>query len=366
MLSVRHAHAVCVEGDADDLVSRLATAPRAESSLPLSGSLELTERCNLGCTHCYLCRTGDRRDLTTTETVSLLDKLADAGVLVLVLTGGEPLMRDDFAAIWHHAKSRGFLLTLFTNATLVNDEVADLLRELPPRRIEVSIYGMSSAVYEKVTGRCGSHIRFRQGVSRLMERGLPVRLKYLVTSDNAHELSTAQSWAREIGAPFRYDWLLAPRLNGDSTPLARRISVPETVSLLAADPETFGGADGQRPSPGAQDGPARLFTCGAGVRTFHVDAHGFLHPCLLWRWSPYNLRTGTPEGWFPLVQLLRSAVVPSRSECLACPQRVACPACPALSRSEVGTAGMPVAYYCSLADLLEGQSPSESAAAGAP
>ena len=111
------------------------------------------------------------------------------------------------------------------------------------------------------------------------------------------------------------------------------------------------------------DGAAGTAGTLVGVRTFHVDARGFLHPCLLWRWSPYNLRKGTPEGWFPLVQMLRSAAVPTRSECLACARRTDCPACPALSRSEVGTAGMPVPYYCSLVGLIDGRSPSELTAA---
>jgi MoaA/NifB/PqqE/SkfB family radical SAM enzyme len=96
----------------------------ATRRLPITGSVELTDRCNLQCAHCYInlsaadCESRSR-ELTLGEWRNLLDQIADEGCLWLLLTGGEPLIRPDFLEIYDHAKQRGLLLTVFTNGTLL-------------------------------------------------------------------------------------------------------------------------------------------------------------------------------------------------------------------------------------------------------
>src|SRR3989338_6073201 len=93
---------------------------------PLLGQWELTCRCNLRCVMCYTdpFNTPDRirQELHTDDILRILREIADAGCLHLCLTGGEPLARPDFREIYLAAKSHGFLLTIFTNGTLITDE----------------------------------------------------------------------------------------------------------------------------------------------------------------------------------------------------------------------------------------------------
>ncbi len=119
--------------------------------VPLAGSMELDLNCNLQCVHCY--RDGDwpRRALGTGEVIEILDQMAEAGTLWLLLTGGEIFLRPDFFEIYEHARRSGFLITLFTNATLITEEIADHLAAQPPRKIEVTLYGTTRETYEKVT-----------------------------------------------------------------------------------------------------------------------------------------------------------------------------------------------------------------------
>ncbi len=129
--------------------------------VPISGTLELTHRCNLGCVHCYLGSRQDRqhsaeREMTTDEVLSVLDQVAAAGCLNLVLSGGEPLLRRDFAEIYRHARGLGLVVTVFSNATLVTEELVDLFRDYPPYAVDISVYGATPATYEKVTGVAGS------------------------------------------------------------------------------------------------------------------------------------------------------------------------------------------------------------------
>lgn len=151
------------------------------NSLPIQASLELTLRCNVRCKHCYILYPGaTNNEMSTSEVKHILDKLERDGVLFLTLTGGEPLSRPDFKEIYLYAKQRGFVLSLYTNATLVTEEIADFLTQWPPSKVEVTIYGHSEETYERVTGVRGSFHRFRKGVKRLKRRGVKVALKTII------------------------------------------------------------------------------------------------------------------------------------------------------------------------------------------
>src|SRR5215472_13096865 len=99
---------------------------------PVEVSIEVTHRCPLECLHCYNnLPMGDTEarnaELTFEEHCRLLDELKEAGCLWLLYTGGEIFARKDFIGIYKEAKKRGFLITLFTNGTLITPTVADML-----------------------------------------------------------------------------------------------------------------------------------------------------------------------------------------------------------------------------------------------
>ena len=155
-----------------------------DQRIPISGSLEVTLRCNLRCQHCYI--PGERRlsrkerELSLGEIQRILDEITDAGCLWLLLTGGEPLLRRDFLDIYTYAKRKGLLLTFFTNGTLVTRRIADHLAEWRPFNIEITLYGATQETYERVTGIPGSYTRCRRGIDLLLERNLPLGLKTMV------------------------------------------------------------------------------------------------------------------------------------------------------------------------------------------
>jgi MoaA/NifB/PqqE/SkfB family radical SAM enzyme len=333
-----------------EFLDRLARRTGAGPAFPLAGSVELTQRCNLRCRHCYGQNSHPATDaLPTTELKHLLGRLADHGVLFLALTGGEPLLHPDFADIYLHAKRRGFLLTVMTNAVLVDAPLADLLATRLPRRIEVTVYGCTADVYEQVTGVPGSFERFRRGVDLLLARDLPVHLKMMVLRSNGAQFEAVQTWASERGCPFRYDVLVNPALDGAPDALAERLPADEVARWLMATPEACDEFVRLRARALAQSPEARLFTCGAGLRTFHVDAGGLLHPCLMWRANPFDPRVSNLEGdWHTHIAALRTAVKPPDSRCAECADRLSCGCCPAISRLETGVAGMPEPYYCAI------------------
>ncbi|HYR27740.1 MAG TPA: radical SAM protein, partial [Thermoanaerobaculia bacterium] len=251
--------------------------------VPVNGTIELSNRCPLECVHCYNnLPMGDaaarKRELTTEEHKRVLDELADLGCLWILFTGGEIFARHDFFEIYRHAKERGFLITLFTNGTLITERVADMLAEMPPFVIEITLYGRTKAVYESLTGIPGSFEKCIRGIHLLLERKLPLKLKTVALSINKHEIRAMQRFAEELGCEFKFDAMISPRIDCSSSPLAVRLTPEDIVALDLDEPRRV--AEWRRlaaliPPKELPEGEAKLlYDCGGGVNSFAIDPYG--------------------------------------------------------------------------------------------
>src|SRR5262245_61436651 len=328
--------------------------------LPLNGTIELTRRCPLTCLHCYnnlpMTDADARgREMTTAEHHRLLDELADASCLWLLYTGGEIFARRDFFDIYTYAKRKGFLITLFTNGTLVSERVADQLAQWRPFGIEITLYGYKKETYERMTGIPGSHDRCMRGIRFLLERGLPLRLKTVAVTVTRPEVDDMRRFAEdELGVEFKFDTEINPRLDCSQSPLHVRLSPEESVALDLEHPRrrdewTKYAADlAASTMPPADE----VYQCGGGVHSFSVDAYGRLSICVLSEAHKYDLRRGSfSEGWrgFLLQQRLKKVTRPTK--CVGCELKSMCGMCPATAELENGDPETPVDYLCRVAHL---------------
>jgi len=329
----------------------------AQQRIPLSGSIELTHRCNLKCAHCYLGvaaaggETG-KAELSTAQVLSVLDQATEAGCLNLLITGGEPMLRQDFPAIYRHAKQNGLLVTVFTNGTLITDDILDLFSELPPRQVEISLYGATAATYEAVTGAPGSFERCLAGIQSLLDARLHVGLKTILMTLNRHEFFAIQQMAEDMGVRFRFDAAITPCLNGDPAPLQLRVSAEEAVAKEMADKERikkwcdFFAKHGNVASTGI------LYQCGAGVTAFHIDPYGCLRPCLMVAEPSCDLATSSfASGWQTVIPRLHERKETATSVCTRCDKRALCGYCPAFFAKENGAEDVPSEYLCTMGRL---------------
>jgi radical SAM protein with 4Fe4S-binding SPASM domain len=327
--------------------------------MPLSGSLELTRRCPLTCQHCYnnLPMTdldARAREMTTAEYRRLLDELSDAGCLWLLLTGGEIFARRDFFDIYTYAKRKGFLITLFTNGTLVTEKVADRLAEWRPFGIEITLYGYTKETYERMTGIPGSHARCMRGIELLLDRGLPLSLKTVAVSLTRHELDAMRRFAEDdLGVEFKFDTEINPRLDCSQSPLHVRLSPEESVALDLEHPRRSDEWHKYAAELSVAVMPPvdELYQCGGGVNSFSVDAYGGLSICVLSEAHKYDVRNGFAQGWngFLLEQRLRKVTRPTK--CVGCEMKSMCGMCPANAELENGDPETPVDYLCRVAHL---------------
>ncbi|HOI95870.1 MAG TPA: radical SAM protein [Syntrophobacter fumaroxidans] len=330
-----------------------------ERRIPLHGTIETTFRCNLNCVHCYVSKPFHSgrtraREMGLERLLPLLDEIADRGCLDLLLTGGEVLIRRDFPQLYAYAVRKGFRVTVFTNGTLVTEGIARLFGAMMPARVEITLYGMTAATYERITRVPGSFDRCMRGIMLLQGCGARLGLKTMLTKWNEHELVEMRTFARNLGIGFRHDALLNPRVDGLEIPIEELQLPPERV--VAADLDVPSLRRRQRESAsrlaaasGAGACEDRLFLCGAGAVSFNVDPRGGLQLCQLARQPSFDLRTGTFEqGWNGFLPALRDRCRSKASPCRTCTLLPVCSSCPGASQLEHGDPERPVARFCEI------------------
>jgi len=320
--------------------------------IPLNGSLELTQRCNLNCLHCYCIQKNAAKELSTEKIKSLLDEMARAGCLWLLITGGEPLLREDFSQIYLHAKRCGFLINLYTNGTLIDDEKIRLFKEYPPYSIEITLYGAKKQTYETITGVEGSFDRCIDSINSLIKHNLPVQLKTIAMTINKDEVFQIKDFAKKQGLLFRFDPDITPRLDNSKHALKFRLTPREVLCLDKEDKDRK--AEWQRhieesmePYPGDE-----LFVCGAGRNMFHIDSYGKMSLCLGASNISFSLaECSFDEVWNRYFPEILSLKADPNNPCLKCELVSVCNNCPGASYLENKDMNKPVAYLCELAHL---------------
>jgi MoaA/NifB/PqqE/SkfB family radical SAM enzyme len=337
-------------GGAADFFARFNSRAYSDR-VPLAGSLDLTYRCNLRCRHCYIPEEFRRRgspEMGRQRALRLVDEVAEAGSLFFLISGGEPLLHRDFPSIYRRARERGLLVSVFSNGTAVTAEHLGLFAELPPRAVEITLYGASAATYEKITGVPGSFGRCRAGIDALMAKGVPVRLKTMLMTLNRDEFREMESLADRLGVPFRLDPALFPRLDGDRAPLELRVDAGDAVALELSRHERRQMWRDHHERTREWSYPDSLYQCGAGRTVFHVDPAGILKPCIMTAALRYDLAEGTfSEGWRKVMSLIGEAKAPD-GDCAACDKKQFCGYCPSFCALESGSETSRSDYLCDL------------------
>jgi radical SAM protein with 4Fe4S-binding SPASM domain len=334
-----------------------------------SFTLETTARCNNRCRHCYInlpeTDSSARADeLSLAQLKDIADQAVDLGAVWCLITGGEPLLRDDFEELYFYLKKKGLLVSVFTNATLISESHVRLFQKYPPRDLEVTVYGMTQKIYGRVTRRPDLFNAFRAGLSRLLEAGVKVNLKAVPIKANIDEYKEIADFCRKYShGPFRFDPLIHLRFDRDEKKneqiRPQRLSPEQIASLERRDEKRFVAL--QRncnrlilPETGRQVQPF-LFTCGAGLSDFVVSYNGFFRLCSS-LWHPeciYDLKNGSVKEarqiLVPKVRSMTSYDPGFLNSCAKCRLVNLCLWCPANAWLETGRMDLGSQYFCRVA-----------------
>ncbi len=322
----------------------------AQEHIPLDVSLELTNRCNFRCAHCYIPDFDAPDGLSTGRILTLLEELAGMGTLFLALTGGEPLLRNDWADIAHRARRLGFHVMLLTNGSLIDEASARLMAELS-LQVRVSFHAGDPQTFDRVTGRPGSFDQVLDRVSLLVRRGADVELTVPVTRLNHHAPATVTALAAKLGVGVTVYTAILPSKNGGLAPLELRLPGEETAALLDG-PATGCHLPGEDDAEFLRQGPL----CAAGVRYAAISASGEVRACTVLPGAAGNLNEQSfREIWegSPWLRRLRGITAADLKGCSTCSKLAYCGRCHALALLEDGDLLGPSAQACAHAEAIE-------------
>lgn len=311
--------------------------------IPMQVQLELTLRCNLRCDHCYLGSDRKREELSTAEVKRILDELAELGTMVLTMTGGEVMLRADFEELYRYAIGKGFIVSVFTNATLIRPRHVELFKTLPPRIVEISLYGLNDDDYTDFTHARVSFANLDANLRSLKAAGVNFLLKSVATVTLGPKIRRMREYAANLGVRFNY----ATTVYGanDHTPLADA-ERPDAQAVLENEL-----VHTEEPSPNRialAKSPNRQFLCGAGRVLMHIDPEGVATRCGLITSElagHADLRkVSAREAWETLGKGIDDALAEGHP-CRDCSIRTLCHRCPATSSSEQEIAMCEAAHH---------------------
>ena len=348
-----------------DLLSPVETALGRKADalrLPLGGSMELLPLCNMNCKMCFIRQDPEEmkkqgRMLSCDEWLRIARETKEAGVLFLLLTGGEPLLYPEFKRLYTALTDMGFVITINTNGTLIDEDWADFFASRPCRRMNITLYGDSDEAYARLCRNPNGHSQLMAALKLLKERDIPYRLNYTVTPDNVDMLPYACGLAKEQGVALEAAAYLFPPLrreNGDFS----RLSPEEAARAKFDRIKGFYGEQQLRVEASAALAYIKCIAvptehahlaCRAGRSGFWMAWNGDLLPCGMFLEPKISLLEHSfGECWAYILE--EAAKLEMHAGCNGCKKRHGCMVCGASCLAESGDMTKKPEYLCRMTE----------------
>ena len=342
--------------------------------IPLNGTFELSPVCNFSCRMCYVRKTAKevrenpRGILTLDDWRKIAREARDAGMLELLLTGGEPLLWPDFWTLYEELIDMGFLISINTNGSLIDEKAIARLVKRPPQRINITLYGASDATYKRLCGVDGVYAKVDSSIRGLMDAGITVKLNCSLTPDNAEDIDRIVDYAKERNTRLSLATYMFPPVRRDPSQIGRNARfTPEESSrymmrylrrnrgeerfrryvqaILDGKSEPL-GLDSDCVDP--VDGKIR---CRAGQASFWITWDGWMTPCGMMPQPKVDLKGRSfSDAWTELTDM--TTAIRLSGVCEKCPSRDICHPCAAIAYAETGQfSGIPT-YRCQAAQHM--------------
>lgn len=343
--------------------SALLNRRSIRNTMPLHGQFELTGRCNLSCKMCYVsCKAGKQsimqREKTAKEWIDLAYDARDMGMLFLLLTGGEVLLREDFPTIYEQTAEMGFIQTIYSNGTLITPKIASWLGNRPPSEFTITLYGASRETYQRLCKNGDAFDRVMRGIDLLIDQGVSLSIRTTITKENYMDYDAMVHLAQSRDLTLHtVEYVAPPRKEEHRTVDDIRLTPEELVQLEGKREQELHWITNNMDfaiektnlmhsiQNEIKDHP---FFCNCGKNAFWVTWEGKMIPCYLLEEEAINpFEVGFEVAWRHIVEQCRQ--VPSCSKCSQCDLQYYCLSCPARLKIETGSYDRPAQYLCNIA-----------------
>lgn len=343
-------------------VERMLLDQAKRTRTPANGSIELLPLCNMNCDMCYVRLSREEMEAkgrlrTADEWLEIGRQMKDAGVLFLLLTGGEPFLYPDFRRLYLELRKMGMIITINTNGTLIDEDLAEFFGKYKPRRVNITLYGTDEETYDKLCHYPRGYEKTLRGIRLLREQGVDVKVGGSLARANQDDLDKLLDIGEELDIPVRVDTYMMPatrerdlsynmqsRLNPEEAARARihalkREMGPELFPQYVR--QSVERAD--HPEP-AEAKPGHI-SCMAGQCSFTINWQGEMRPCVILTEPAISVfEVGFEAAWKYIVEETRKILL--NEKCSTCHMRHLCRTCAASALLETGSYDGVPDYMC--------------------
>jgi len=310
------------------------TRKALKANVPLSVQLDLTYRCNERCVHCYLDH-DDHGEMTTAEIKHLLNEMAEAGVFILTLSGGEIFLRKDFFELLEYARrTLMFCVKLKTNAIMIREREAARIRDLGVESVQISIYSHRPEVHDAITLVPGSLKRSLDAVRFLKSQGLRVIVANVLMTQNMQDYQAVRALAAELGVECTLDPTITPMMDGDRSVLGLGVD-QNALRQVFRDASLVGDVEEYcAVSTNPDEDALENLPCSAGHTSCYVSPYGDVYPCVQFPLPTGNVRKRRfIDIWrhSDAMNDVRSIRLKDLTTCTSCSHVTSCTRCPGLA-----------------------------------
>ena len=343
-------------------VERMLLDQARRTRTPANGSIELLPLCNMNCDMCYVRLSREEMETkgrlrAADEWLEIGRQMKDAGVLFLLLTGGEPFLYPDFRRLYLELRKMGMIITINTNGTLIDEDLAAFLGKYKPRRVNITLYGTDEETYANLCHYPGGYEKTLRGIRLLREQGVDVKVGGSLARANQDDLDKLLNIGEELDIPVRVDTYMMPatrerdlpynmqsRLNPEEAARARILALKREMG-----PEVFpqyvcqSVERADHPEP-AEAKPGHM-SCMAGQCSFTINWQGEMRPCVILTEPAISVfEVGFEAAWKYIVEETHKILL--NEKCSTCHMRHLCRTCAASALLETGSYDGVPDYMC--------------------
>lgn len=342
-----------------------------KNKIPLSGTFELSPICNMDCKLCYVKMTKSEvekvgRLRTTDEWIKIAEDAREAGMLFLLITGGEPLLYKGFKELYLKLVKMGLIITINTNATLIDEEMADFFAKYPPSRLNITLYGGSNETYERLCGNPNGFTQVTNAIKYLKERNILVKLNASITPYNKEDIELIYKFAEENELYVQFGCYMFPPVRRDSSAVGQgdrftsedaafysvqidKLRMGEEIFIKRAEQMKEGII--LRDDEAVDEQCERLegdpIGCRAGKSVFWISWDGKMYPCGMMNSiasNPFDI--GFMNSWNTILEETKK--IRLYSGCTDCKYKGICSSCAASIYTETGSFDKKPQYLCDM------------------
>lgn len=357
-----------MKAGAESLYIKFLNQKASKSKIPLSGTFELSPCCNMDCKMCYVRKSRQEVEAAGGEInadawIEMGRQCRDAGMLFLLLTGGEPFLYKDFKRVYIELIKMGFVISINSNGTLINEETVEWLKKYPPTRINMTLYGASNETYNRLCGNPKGFDQTIKAVKLLKDAGISVKFNASMTPENIDDLDQMYEIAKDLNVYIQASVYMFPPVRKDPTMIGcgNRFSAEQAAYYqVKVDKKRFtdeqfelrvanmrkAGLISVEPEECVRDINEPL-GCRAGRTSFWINWKGQMTACgMMTIPTAYPFVDGFNKAWNDVLDGTKKLHMPY--QCVSCKLRAVCSVCGASTYTETGDFNEAPPYLCEM------------------